>query len=1221
MSVTGGKLGCLFRNTEAYQDLKDAVEFLGFQLLGNEKAPTVGAIYSFLRSEGVEVDLQTVGHAYNEVLPRNDQNFQSTEEVNEFVLHNYTAAVERASKIRTVNKNRELGVDKEELDVVQGILNMFFKTNTTTNETKSVHVQMQEALWKGIQRKLNLPMKSRPKTMTNWQNILTQALGFEKLGITDINGKLNSIADLYDAMQDILEEATKDLSAISKPIVMARWNNAIDALRNTSYSLLLSQGEARNMVIDLMKSAGFTKQVTVPTTVANPSGKKTVIDWTKLAGDVGTTDDIRANVERVMRAAGYDTRTIDAVKAALETEFNDLRAEIIQKQIDQETSIARTGTKYTLDDAGFKAALGGQTEAEWIKTEGIENLEDLETRAEAVLAGKKYIPAVRAEIISRLKDFFTRNYGKVIGREGKEAVRDILGGLSPLEWMKQNGIQNAQELHEALHDQLLLRGLSEENIASIMTEFNNLLDLDNRAKTNLDNRQNALGRTVDTKTDIRRLAELYNLGLFDTGAHRGVLYNLIGVPDLMIADIEDLEDLSKAASNLFRQIDKEKGDQIFATREFQFLQRHIDRIVARNINNKSRLLKIIGGIRAFFDLFLSGLLSGPLTIIENVWSGIKVGLSTFMGGGQTSKEDFDIYRKMLLDVTATGQAFGEEVGAFAPRELYSNMLAWKWNGATREEKIKSMLYVLHLPGRVGLLAFDSANKVFTTNKIFKHSIYQALTQQGMSKEDATIFMNEALNGQTFQDAKVQAEQILQQVNGDLPAHMQRRITDASVTTLANDLVKANLNANQVLSVELVREAYKGAYHVAGYGLGHEANNWFSSMIAEWRKKRKMDEEQLIRAKDWNGLAYHRMMSMFVNNVVIKFAGGATNWIWLRFQEAGLGLVTGGFGGWNKDIDFEDKGTIRKSIEENQLARHKIGRAVVGLSVGFFASVLMYMLRGDTDDDEKKVSELQKKIQDLSKLRGEALQAALIEMGVEGVTKENATEKKNEVLLKWKDELSKAETNMSFYKKVSKNWMGKRAFMKMAPDILLINYFMDTEPNNMVGAMKYVMQTTGVASPYSLDEQFGDAFKMARQGDFDGANGVFGRLVGSSLGVPMWRSYKDWTKLVKWAGGKDVQSDFREPITFVDGLIGGGMLEDLGIWTPNTRITMLDGVGFVTYNRFKSVGITTMEDLKTHPEWWKMKYTDEDGKERFILGAADQVKAKKQAEEYFQEELR
>ncbi len=108
--------------------------------------------------------------------------------------------------------------------------------------------------------------------------------------------------------------------------------------------------------------------------------------------------------------------------------------------------------------------------------------------------------------------------------------------------------------------------------------------------------------------------------------------------------------------------------------------------------------------------------------------------------------------------------------------------------------------------------------------------------------------------------------------------------------------------------------------------------------------------------------------------------------------------------------------------------------------------------------------------------------------------------------------------------------------------------------------------------------------------------------------------------MKWFAGKEVGPDYQSPTSVAQGLFGGAALQDLGIYTPETRITILSGIGFVTYNRFKEKGIESMEDLKANPTWYDLKYTDEDGKEKFILGPADRVKAKQEAEAYFKEEL-
>ncbi len=79
--------------------------------------------------------------------------------------------------------------------------------------------------------------------------------------------------------------------------------------------------------------------------------------------------------------------------------------------------------------------------------------------------------------------------------------------------------------------------------------------------------------------------------------------------------------------------------------------------------------------------------------------------------------------------------------------------------------------------------------------------------------------------------------------------------------------------------------------------------------------------------------------------------------------------------------------------------------------------------------------------------------------------------------------------------------------------------------------------------------------------------------------------------------------------------GGGMLEDLGAYKRDSKITMLPGIGNVGYEKFKEKGITTMSDLKKTKEWWNTTYKSDAGNELYILGTRERRKAKEAAEKY------
>jgi hypothetical protein len=1042
-------VSCLVKNTVLLQDLKDLVEYIGYERVSNGKSASVGEIYNIIRQSGIEIDLQSIGYIYNDTLPKSYQNFQSDQEVNDFILNNYKDAIDRATKLEDKEGEEQIGEDKPEIFLVNGILNMFTNANVADETTESDMLKMQNALWKGIQRKLKLPESEKPATKQGWKDILNQALGYEKLGLTDISGKLNSISDLYEGMRQQLADAGKELIQKGDYADVERWFDMVDSLQASTYNLLFSKGEAKELLEGMMKEAGFTKK----------SGDKTILNWNKLAGDVGSVQDLRSNVQRVLEGNGFNQSVIDGVKDSLENEFNNLHAKILEK-----------------------------------------------------------------------------------------------------------------------------------------------------AEKELSNREDAVGVSPGKKSDLRRLAELNNLGIFES-AHDKLLNHIIGVSDLQAEDLEDLKHLANAASNLYREIDKKYGSDIFASRHLQTIQRSIDSIIARNINNKTGWMKIVAAAKRFFDVLMTGLLMRPFTLLENIISGSKeIAVPAIMGRG-LKKEDWEVYRKMLSDVSIRGQAFGEEIGNFAPKELYTNMLKWNWGkgllgqGTTLKDKANSLLYAVMLPGRIGLLGFDSANKVTITNKVFNNAVYKSLTQQGKTSEEANKLMNEALYGKSFEDAKTQAKELMEKINNDLPDKYKIPINSRTITTFANDLVKANLNADGALKNEVVEAAYKSAYHVAGYGLGHEPNNIVSSQIKGYRDRRRREEQRLMKDKNWNQLAKHRAIDTFVNSMVLRFTGGATNWVILRLQSGlGLGLAQGFLGKWNRDIDFKDESSIKESIKERENRRNQIGRSLVGISYTLFAYIIGYSIYRGGDDDEK-VNELNKLKENRKKMADQQAPKGYADV-------------KAGKLADMDSKIKTIETSLSPYRQIKSDYMKNRLFKKVSPDLMLINYYLDTEKSNLMAVLNYTQQATGLGSDFSTAGRINSASQLAYRGNDDAAKGELASIAGDRVGFPVWQAYKDWFKLFQWGAGFEVSSDFKKPTNFSEGLWGGGVLEDLGFFKRDSKITNLPGIGAQGYEKFKAKGIETMSDLKKTDKWWEMKAIDDEGNVNFIIRTAtDRIKAKEAFEKY------
>lgn len=1193
------KVSCLVFNTELAESLKDLVQYIGYTKISNGKDAGIGSIYNDIRKAGIEVDLETIGHIYNNSLPKDVKQVMSDEDVYTFVRKNYTDAIQRAAKLEDKEGEKQIGQDAPEQHIVNGILNMFTNANVSDNTTKSNMLTMQDALWKGIQRKLDLKEKEKPQTKEQWKDVLNRALGYEQLGIRDLNGRLNSIKDLYTEMNNELSKAKQDLRNEGNFAAAEQFDEMTKQLEASTYSLLFSKGEAKNLLYDMMKEAGFGKTL---------SNGKTIIDWNKLAGEIGSVQDIRANVQRVLEDNGFNADVIEGVKNSLQNEFTDLQAESIRQQLDNKQKMASEISNDIIDNAIKKVI--GMPLNEWIEKGNLETLTKIREAAKKELIDSKYTPELKVAIVNRIADFFENKYAKLETIEAKNAVNVLTNGKGALDWIKKNGIQNKSELALKLNDWLSSRNLSDSQKQNIRSEFQRILDAENRSETELKNRVKATDREVASKTDLKRLAELNNLGIFES-AHDRLLNNLIGVSDLQQADIADLKELADAASELYKHIDKNYGNDIYGSSAFQSIQRSIDSIITRNINNKTRLNKIISAIKNFFDVYLTGLLIAPFTILENFYSGIKEVVAPLISGKRSlSKEDFSVWANMLKDVTARGQSFGEEVGSFAPRELYSNTLKFKWKNASLKEKVESALNVVMLPARIGLLGLDSANKVLITNKTFHNAIYQVLTKRGMNAEEAEKTLNESLHGQSFQQAKEQAKSILEKTNQTLSDKFKIPVNNATITRLANDLVKANLNSNRLLDNDIIEAALKSSYHVAGLGLGHEPNNPLSAAVKGVREKMQKKEQRLTKEKKWDELAIERMKNTAVNVFGIKFLGGASNWIYLRVQSGfGLGVLTGLLGDWKGTgkVDFDNKEHVEQYIKDVQNARNKIGRGLTGISVTAMSYLLGFILYGGGGDDDEK----EKRLAQLEELQKKGW--------LTNYQKDNlTTDQKNRIKAKLIEEKKQLELDTNIYQRIKANYMGSKLFKKVAPDVMLMQYYLNTDKNELVAVLDYAQNQAGLGSQYSTSSKLQNAAGLAYKGDTEAAQGELASIGGDSFGVPLWRGYKEWGRLGKWISGKDVSSNYKQPTEFTEGLWGGGMLEDLGFYNRDSKITNLPGIGGKSYEKFKEKGIERMTDLQKHPDWYNMKYKNESGDMVYILDATARKKAKAEADKWFEE---
>lgn len=1197
------KGSCLLFDTELKERLHRYVEYVAYGRAKKGVSATLGPVYALIRKAGIEVDLPTVGEVYNDVMPRDDANFSSESEIYDYVGKTWAQDISKIVEMEDLFGQVQIGEEKPERAVVEMLMRALYNDMVTDNRTVSDMKALQKALADGIKRKLG-KLDGKKATKQDMVTLIEQALGWEKMGVVDLNGHLNSIEDLFNHMKRELQNATNEIRESEDENVVDRWDEYIKNLETATYQLLFRRNDARQVRDEALIKKGFGVK----------RGNKEVLDFNKLAA-YGSISTMRRTAVDAFIDAGFTPNQATRVADTLEQEFYDLKADVVERQTQNVEKFAKGAKKLVLNNAGLNHLLAGKTMAEWVKDQNVETVEELAKKAYAELADTNYAPQVKRKAVQLLDQFFNENYARVNEVEAQKVIDDILGKGTPnektaIEWIKENGIQNQDELYTAIDNALAGRDISPQNNVAIRDEFNRLLDINNRAEKELKSKQEAAEsyeakKYKPTKSDLKRLVELYHLGAFESTYNKS-LFRVIGVDKLVAADLDDIRSLAETASKLSRSVGNAKGYNLYNDASvatlFQTIQRDIDRIIQRNINNKSKLLKILSFISNFLNVMLSSMLAMPTTMVQNIFSGLKAVLTEFRTGAtlEQTKDASKLFFAMLSDVTRTGQAYGEEIGSFATQELYLNTLRFKWGkGVTISDKARSLLLGVTMPIRIGLLAFDSANKVALANKVFYNQMKTALMKMGnYSSREANEILNEALYGKSLEDAKVLARKIAEETNANLPLHLRHKITDSYVIRLANDVVKANIITKGLLQNNETQKGIldaliKGAYHVAGISLGHEPNNILSRWIKSGRDSRRRNEEKYIKQKDWNGLVWHKATTAGINNFLVRFAGGATNWLVLRAKEGlpGVGFFYGMAGKWNSDINYlgtdkEGNKNLKEEVIAREAARSDMARNIIGVTYAMLFQLLGYSLFGGGDDDDAK-----KKIKQLKDLQ----------------KKKGLTEAQHK-------EIGLLEDKVNAYTKLRANRDKQRWFRNLAPDMQLIKYYIETAKQSgdasiAEGIVQYVTRTYAGDDRFSVTGKLKDAGVLIAQGDVDAGLGVLSSILGDRVQVPMYRAYKEYVRVVSNPFRSDPVPPPRyvPPTNLFEGFFGGGLVEDLMGKDPS--ITAITGIGPASYERFKKLKITHISDLKN-----ENMLNAIDGKGT-ILDAKQRAQAKKWLEEY------
>lgn len=323
---------CLIQNTQLYKDLSAFVKKIMLQRVADGKPVAIEDVYREARaSHFLDVDMNSVGEMYKDaraeielkvgkgILDTDNQIGKKTDKL----IHE---AIRRVISNRRKTEMKEVGVEKPSQSVARDIVNLFENDFVGLKDTvnKTDMLQMQEAIKKVA---VALVDKQGKKTQNkSFEEILKEALRLDELGVKDLNGRLNSMDDLFNQVSEEIDKVVQKMELAKKGMPkfkqdeidqkIQKFKEYTKNIEQGAYTLALSRAEQQKVLRDILKEK-YGK------TIVSNGQKKTVLDWNKMFTGA---QDFKQDVSAILASKGFTPQQIDKITNALKFQFDALKS-------------------------------------------------------------------------------------------------------------------------------------------------------------------------------------------------------------------------------------------------------------------------------------------------------------------------------------------------------------------------------------------------------------------------------------------------------------------------------------------------------------------------------------------------------------------------------------------------------------------------------------------------------------------------------------------------------------------------------------------------------------------------------------------------------------------------------------------------------------------------------------------------------------------------------
>jgi len=642
--------------------------------------------------------------------------------------------------------------------------------------------------------------------------------------------------------------------------------------------------------------------------------------------------------------------------------------------------------------------------------------------------------------------------------------------------------------------------IGEDAAKDLVDEYNNLRASIIEKSLNELERRNIPRKKVNLKTSAKKLAELYNYGLFEkeSDTYDRLMNTALGMNELDQKSFNEAKNLAKSLSELFSQKDSEGNqlDQVYLKQAERTINKQIERLlskVAWSESNGAYKATVIA--KEFIGLAQRNALVSVGQAIENTTSGYisrafkKIGFMFDNVDTKSLKESRNKLARMTFkDITlGNGLEFGDVTSPFITKSKTMDLIV-----NASDSRLYHALTSTAL-GKPFLESADSMHKAALAQGFFHYNLIKILRKKGYSKSEAKNYVSEQLTGQSFEDALVTAKQIIDKINENAG---KKVISDSkeSIYRFANDLVNEALVKGNKITLEELEASLKSAETVAGFELGHEPNNIISKPLNLFNSWVQTRTDRAVKDKKWNDAAALTAASIVTTNILNPYIGGGTNWTLLAAQKAGIPTLSTIY--WNiksrgskLDLSTEEgMKNLEKDLKYQLLAKNANTRMFIGAAVTLAAFALASATGADDD------------------------------------------------LYDW----------------LKKNPWANKYMKKINPPAV---QFMLAQKNKKLG--EFLGQQMNIkADAFDEGKKIQQALKNAASGKTQKALGGAGQLAGSRLSTPIipWRVVRDVRDIYRGLNGlPEIKHEYKAS-GFASGYFQGGMIEQIGLRPEDVKDT-------------------------------------------------------------------